>query len=737
MPKDAKDDEVSGESAAGGGVGRRRFLTYLVAAPTLTVAVRLGLDLAAPGTAEALTSPPSVPNVIDLGDALILAGSLTAYDLCLEITTDSRVAVQLPRVEVGQGITTTVAMLVAEELDARLVDVDVALCDADPEVLFNQMTAASNSVRSLYTPMRTVAAAARARLVTAAAQQWNLPASTLTTKDTAVIAPDGRTASYGSLTAAAATVVLPAVSAAPKGPSQFTVIGQPTTRIDAHEIVTGAAKYAMDLDVPGAMPTVVARPPTINGTVATVDSSVASGMPGVVAITQIPTGIAVTAETFDQAFKARDALSITWNDGPIAALSDADIRNLLRAATLPLTVPPLFSLHVDGEFDFAFVSHAPMEVLGAVADVRADEAEIWFASKSPVVALQTIAAAIGLPEDAVTVHVVRGGGSFGRRLFFDAALEAAQVSKAIGQPVKLMWSRSDDIRHGRMRPASHHKIRATYLLGSVLTYEHHVATVKTDFRHGLGEALTAAGFAITGAGPSEVVFTLTESVPYNFGVATELLTEVPLDMHTGSWRSVYSGLVAVADEIMVDEIAGKLGQDPVTFRRSTLSSARAKAVLNTVASAGSWGRAMPAGTAQGVAIHEEFKSCVACLVEIDTTNAATGPRVTKAVVAADVGRAVNPRGLEAQLMGATVDGISLTLQAGLHIDDGAVRESSFSDFHYARMRHTPREFEVHILPPTGDPGGAGELAFPAAAAAVANAYARATGTKPRSFPLSG
>ncbi|WP_394832603.1 molybdopterin-dependent oxidoreductase [Pendulispora rubella] len=715
-----------------GSIGRRRFLTYLVAAPILTVACKAEVETA-PAAEEATLG---VPDIVDLGDALILAGALTAWNLSIEIDTANRVRVKLPRAEVGQGITTTAAMIVAEELDAQLTDVEVALSDAQPEILFNQLTGASNSVRSLYGPMRAVAAAARARLVTAAAARFDVPAHTLVTKDTQVIAPDGRTATYGSLSEDAARVLLPAVSAAPKDPSTFSVIGQPTTRIDAREIVTGQAKYAMDLDVPGAMPTVVARAPTIKGTVASFDASAARGMPGVIAIAQIPNGIAVTAETFDQAIKARDALRITWDDGPVAGLSDGDIRGMLASAALPLT-PPLLAAHVDAEFDFAFVSHAPMEVLAAVADVRDGKAEVWCSSKSPIVAQQTIAASIGLPQSAVTLHVVRGGGSFGRRLFFDGALEAAQISKAIGRPVKLMWTRSDDTKHGRMRPMSHHKLRATHALGAVLTYEHRIAAVKTDLTHGLGEALTAVGFKLLGGVPNQLFFLLTEKVPYNFGLSSQLLSEVPLEMNTGSWRSVYSGFVAVANEIMVDEMARALGKDPAAFRRATLSSSRSKAVLDKVTSAGNWGRAMPPGTAQGIGLHEEYKSCVACLVEIDTTGS-SGPRVTKAVVAADVGRAVNPRGLEAQLMGATVDGISVTLQAGLHIDNGAVRESSFSDFHYARMRDTPRHFEVHILPPTtGEPGGAGELGYPAAAAAVANAYARATGTTPRRFPITG
>jgi isoquinoline 1-oxidoreductase beta subunit len=368
--------------------------------------------------------------------------------------------------------------------------------------------------------------------------------------------------------------------------------------------------------------------------------------------------------------------------------------------------------------------------------VRGDGAELWLASKTPVAAQAAVASAIGLPQSAVQVHVIRGGGSFGRRLFFDPAIEAAQISQASRLPIKLLFTRADDMHHGRMRPASHHRIRATHFLGSVVSYEHRVATAPLDLRHGLGEALSAAGAQILPGGFSQTVFHLSQNSPYEFGGESYLLNEVPIDVPTSSWRSVYSGTVAVADEIMVDEIARRLGADPAAFRRSTLTSARMRAVLDRVVSAGRWGRAMPRGTAQGIGMHEEYKSCVACLVEIDTRTP-TAPRVTKAVVAADVGRCVNPRGLEAQLAGVTIDGLSVTLYAGNHIDDGAVRESSYGDFRWARMRQSPPKIEVHILPPTGEPGGAGELGYPAAAAAVANAYARATGTSPRRFPIIG
>ncbi|MER7703967.1 molybdopterin cofactor-binding domain-containing protein [Kitasatospora sp. NPDC097605] len=736
------------------GTARRRFLTYLLAAPTLTVAARAGLDAAAPtaaraaeaagapaaGSPAAAPSPllglPGIPDIVDLGQALQVAGLPTAHLLVLEITAAGRAVLHLPRLEVGQGLTTTVAMMVAEELDARLADVDVPLSDSRPDLLFNQLTGASNSVRTLYDPVRAVAAAARARLVTAAARHWSLPAGTLRTADSAVLAPDGRRVGYGDLAAAAAAIAVPAVPATPKPAEQRRVIGRPTGRIDARDIVTGRAMYAGDLAVPGAVPTVVARPTTINGTLATLDASAARAMPGVLGVVTIPSGVAVLAETFDQALRARDALRTSWHPGPVAALSDADIRKRLRDAHAPFLVPPL-TPYVDGEFDFAFVNHAPMEVLTAVADVRPNRAELWFAAQTPIVAQQTIAAELGMPQEAVTVHVVRGGGSFGRRLFYDAALEAARISRAAGRPVKLMWTRNDDMRHGRMRPATHHRIRATYGLGQVLGYEHRAATVRTDFGHGLGEALTAAGFQLQLAGLSvaQAFFLLSQNNPYDLGIPTQVLSEVPLDIPTGSWRSVYSGTVRVADEIMVDELARRLGQDPVAFRRARVRETAGRAVLDTVARAGRWGRAMPPGHAQGVGYHAENGGRTAYLVELDASEPAQ-PRVTKAVIAAGLGTVINPTGLEAQLTGALIDGISVILQAGNHIDRGTVREGSYGDFHYARQKHSPPVVEIHLLPPSGPPGGAGELGVPAASAAVANAYARATGTGPRSFPIN-
>jgi isoquinoline 1-oxidoreductase beta subunit len=696
----------------------------------LTVAAS---SVIAPGTAHAVVpSPPQPGDLVDLGD-VILAVTKQNQDLfVLEVTPENRVVFRVPRAEVGQGITTAAAIMVAEEIDARLVDVDVPLEDARQDLGTAQSTGGSSSVRSLWDPVRSIAAEARARLVTAAAERWDVPADSLTTRDTAVWAPDGRSATYGSLTEAAAQVDEPAVSTDPKSASEYRLIGTATTRIDARSIVTGAAKYALDVDVEGALPTVVIRPPTLKGKVQAYDASAALNMPGVVAVTELPSGVAVSAKTFGQALKAGSAVEVTWGAGTVDGVSDEDIESRLTAAIPPMTPAPPLTQKLDATFSFAFVNHAPMEVGSAVADVQSDSATVWVASKSPTGAQSAVANAVGLSVDQVTLHVMRAGGSFGRRIYHEPAVEAARVSKAIGHPVKLMWTRNDDMRHGRVRPRSHHQLRAVHLAGEVLSYEHRASCVELDLGSGTGQALIDAGYVSPTIGAA--FFNISQVCPYNFGVVTESLNEVSYDMPTATWRSVYSAQARTAEEILVDEIAKALGKNPVEMRRTFLKTDKARAVLDKVASEGNWGRAMLPGTAQGVALHGEYRSIAACLVEIDCRG--SNPRVTKAVMALDVGRQINPSGVRAQAMGSLIDGISTVLLAGNHLDNGAFKEGSFSDFKYARQADAPLTCDVHLVGGTGEPGGVGELSVPAAAGAVANAYARATGKRPRNFPIN-
>jgi isoquinoline 1-oxidoreductase beta subunit len=733
------------------GTDRRRFLGYLLAAPTLVVAAQLGAETVHPQAAEAaIPSPPEPAELMDLGDALTLAARPTSNLISIKMNRDGTASFALPRAEVGQGITTAIAMLIAEELELPLDKVHITLADARPELVFNQFTGGSNTIRSMYDPVRTAAAIARERLLATAARQWNVPVSSLTVKDGVIRSASGRTATYGSLAVAAASARPAAVSARPKPESEFRLVGTPQNRIDAYEIVTGKKKFTLDLDVcPGAKPTMLRRPPTINGTVKSVQNMAAvTSMPGVTDVAVVSTGVAVRAETFGQCIDAVRALEVTWGPGSVDGESDDTVLRKLKAAAAPLAVPPRLTKSIDAEFVFAFASNSALETNNAIADVTPHHAEIWSGLKSPIDAQQTIAEKLGLPQDAVKVHVVEGGGSFGRKLFFDAALEAAEVSQKMGKPVKLMWHRTDDFRHGRAHPMCYSRIRANYALGNVVSYEQRHAGVATDFAHGLGEALTAtaAKLPVGGLGFSETVFELTQEVPYDFGATTQTLNEVPLKFHTGSMRDVYSPNVVCARELVVDRLAAEMGQDPVAFRRSFLKNARYRAVLDKLAEIGQWGKRMPAGTAQGVAVHTEFKGCVAVLVEIDcrpqTTgrrirDAVTGPRVTKAVMVVDVGRPINPRGLEAQMLGCLNDGIGLALTESLHIQNGLPLEGSWDNFFYTRQWNTPIDVRIVVMPTTtGHPGGAGELGVAGAFAAVACAYGRATGRMPTRFPIN-
>ncbi|MCX4745019.1 molybdopterin-dependent oxidoreductase [Kitasatospora sp. NBC_01287] len=732
-------------------VGRRRFLGYVLGAATLTVAAQLG-EAAVPERAEAaIPSLPEPSEVYDLNDLLTDAALPTANLISIQLNTDGTASFALPRAEVGQGVTTSSAMLIAEELDLPLDRVRVTLADARPELVFNQLTGASNTTLATFTPIRVAAAIARQRLLQAAALQLGVAVSTLTTSAGVITSAAGVSIGYGELAVAAASAGTVQVSVSLKPAARFGVIGTPQNRIDALDAVTGRKQFAMDLSVPGALPTMLCRPPTINGTVGAVGNLAAvQAMPGITDVVAVATGVAVRGQTFGQCIDAVRALQVTWGPGTAEGTSDATVLQELQAAELPLVVPPLplLTQAVDARFTFHFASNSALEPNCAIADVRADRAEIWGALKAPIVAQELIAAALGLLPTQVTVHVTQGGGSFGRKLFHDAALEAALVSRAMGKPVKLMWHRTDDFRQGRAHPMSTSRVRATYSLGNVVSFEQRHTSVATDFGHGVGEILTSLvdKLPVTNLAFSETMFALTQQTPYEFGVTTQLLSEVDHGFNTGSMRGIYSPNVRCAQELVVDQLAAAMGQDAYRFRRQFLKDDRARAVLDQVAQAGDWGRAMPAGTAQGIAVHPEYHGFVAVLAEIDCTpatvgrqvqDAYTGPRVTKVVCAVDVGLAVNPRGLEAQMMGGIMDGIAVTLSSSLHLRNGQFLEGSWDNYFYTRQWNVPPELQIIVMPPTtGIPGGAGELAVAGAMAAVACAYGRATGGMPTSFPIN-
>jgi isoquinoline 1-oxidoreductase beta subunit len=738
------------------GLGRRSFVGYVIGGTTLVAAADFAL---ASAPAEgAIPTLPGVAELYDLNDFLTDAARPTANLVTITINDDGTASFALPRSENGQGITTSTAMIIAEELELPIDKVEVTLADARPELLFNQLTGGSNTTISTYTPIRVAAAIAKGALLEAAAILLGDEVDKLIAKGGIIQAPSGATATYGELAGRAASRETKRVEVQLKETGRFRVIGTGQPRIDARDAVTGRKVFTTDLQIADALPTMVCRAPTLNGTVKNLVNGVAIlEMPGVEDVAIVDTGVAVRARTFGQCIDAIREMDVEWNPGPVAGLSDEDIVAELRRAEIPL--PTLAELgldklgvleSVDADFTFYFRSNSAMDTNSAIADVRPDRAEIWAGLKSPITAQARIADAVGLPQSKVKVHVMQGGGSFGRRLFFDGALEAAKISKAMGKPVKLMWHRADDARVGRGHPMATSRVRALYSGKQVLGFIQSHTSIETDFRHGLGELITANVADLpTGLGNlgfSETVFTLTQEVPYNFGAVLQTLIETDDRFNTGSMRNIYSPDVRAAGELVVDQLAARFGMDPYQFRRKHLRNARTLAVLDKVAQVGGWGRPLPPGTAQGIAIHKEYKGTSACLVEIDcrpetvhrqVRDGVTGPRVMKAVFAIDVGLPINPRGLEAQMQGGINDGIALALTSSMHLRDGHFLEASWDNYFYTRQWNTPASVEVIVMPETtGVPGGAGEAGVAASFAAVACAYARATKSMPAYFPIN-
>jgi isoquinoline 1-oxidoreductase beta subunit len=749
-------DAVTGGTPAAeqsaGGVTRRRMLGYLIAAPTLVAAARWA------DPAEAAVPTIQLSDSFDLSDLLNQAAAATANLVSVRVNSDGTASFDLHRAEVGQGITTATAMIIADEMDIPIDRVKITLADARPELLFNQLTGGSNSMHSIFTPVRTAAATARGQLMQAAAGQLGVSVTELTARNGVITARDGRSATFGSLARKAAVKRSAVVTPQLKTRAALQIIGTDQRRIDAPAIVRGKKPFAMDLDVADALPTMVCRPPTINGKALGIRNAAAvKSMPGITDVAIIPHstyvagGVAVRGKTFGQCIDAVRALQVSWGAGTAQGKSDASVLGDLKNAELPLT-PALPGKSVEEVFTFRFRPGDPLETNCAIADVRSNSAEIWSCCKSPIHVQGLIAATIlKMPLARVKLHVTEGGGSFGRHLFADAAYEAAAISKVLRKPVKLMWARTDNFRQGRVHPMATSRVRMTYSGSNVLALDQRHTSVATDFSHGFGDAITAVDAQLPLQNLlqfSTTIFSLTQKIPYNFGVVTQLLNEVYdiQTFNTSSVRNIYSPDVRTASELVIDRVAEEMGKDRLAFRREFAKDDRMRAVLDKLAQEGGWGRSLPAGVAQGVAIHDEYKGRAACIVEVDTRpetvnrkieKAYTGPRVTKVVYVVDVGLPINPMGLRAQMMGGIMDGIGQVLSYSLHLKDGYFLEGSWDDAHYTRQWNMPPELQVIVMPQTtNDPGGAGEFGVAATMAATACAYRKATGTMPTQFPIN-
>src|SRR5437588_8920618 len=444
----------------------------------------------------------------------------------------------------------------------------------------------------------------------------------------------------------------------------------------------------------------------------------------------IPEAVAITAETTGIAKKAKNALKVKWSAGPMDQMSDAQIDDVLNGIIDKVSSP---GEGLDATFRWPYVPHAPMQENAALADVRKDSAEIWGSDQIPNTGQRHVAETLGMKVEQVKYNCVPGGGAFGRHLFHDEIVMVAQISQRVGKPIKLQWLREEGIKNGRCRPVPIHHVKATVSNGDVVSFEHRMACPEMDLRHGLGDVATGYVTEYNNEGACQYFFTHTQKLPYKFGPTAITLKQRLLAKPTAAWRVVYSGQVHSVDEIVIDELARMLGKDEFEYRMEMLDSDRHRAVLEKAAHEAGWGKKLPAGVAQGIGMHDEYKSIVAYIMEVDTRP--KEPRMTRCTIAVDNGYCVNPKGTESSLLGQAMDGFSLVYRAGLHVDNG--RESNFHDYKWSRMFDSAPEMSVHILPTSNvTPGGVGELGVPAAAGAAANAWARATGKQPRNFPLN-
>ena len=678
-------------------------------------------------------------------------------DAWIRIAPDGIVTVMVDRAEMGQGISTSLPMLVAEELDADWSKVRYEFAPAN-EAYYNplmkiQATGGSTAIRAAWKPLREAGAKARALLIAAAARRWGVEAAACETEPGVVVhRSSGRRAAYGTLVGLAAREALPATVVL-KDPAKFILIGKPVARLDLHSKVTGRARYGTDVQPENALVALVARCPVFGGKLESVDPAAALKVPGVKHVVTISSGAAVVADGFWAAKQGRDRLVIRWNEGPGAAWDDAATdREFERALAADgrlarTTGDPAAggATTVEATYQVPFLAHATMEPMNCTADVRNDGVTIWVPTQFQAApsfmagggARGVAASVAGVGLDKTTVRTTHLGGGFGRRSELDMVREAVETSKAVRRPVRLMWTREDDTQHDFYRPAARHHALATLdQSGRPVSWKHRVAcqSILAKFMPGfLPEWAThLAGPLKGGIDPSGVegVADLPYAVPNVEVRYHQTKTPVPV----GYWRSVGHTHTAFAVESFIDELAASAKQDPLAYRRSLLAgSPRLLGVLDLVAEKAGWGSPLAAGRFRGVAVHESFASYVAEVAEIEIVEGAI--KVRRVVAAIDCGTVINPDTVKAQVEGAIVYGLSAALMGRISIVAGRAKQSNFHDYPVLRMADMP-VVEVHIVPSTADPTGVGEPGTPPIAPAVANAVFAATGHRLRTLPLS-
>ncbi|MFZ3214673.1 MAG: xanthine dehydrogenase family protein molybdopterin-binding subunit [Candidatus Acidiferrales bacterium] len=721
---------------AAGGVKRRDFLK---SGASLTGCLLIGAYI--PEWASASTSAsasasasthPQTPQTF-------------APNAFVRIGADESVTVISNHSEMGQGIYTSLPMLLAEELEADWTKVRVEPAPVDPvynhTVFGIMMTGGSTTTSSEYDRFRKMGAMARIMLISAAAQMWNVDPQTCRAENGYVIhPPSGRRASQGSLVEAASKVE-PPKDIPLKDPKDFKIIGKPLHRLDTPSKTNGSAQFGLDVYIPGMLTAVVARAPVFGGKVVSFDAEKARAVPGVVNVVQVPSGVAVIATGFWPAKLGRDKLEINWDDGPGAVLSTVEMRRdfaamsktpgvVARKVGDPATALAGAAKTITAEYEVPYLAHAPMEPLNAVVDLRADSCEIWTGTQFQTGERATAARVSGLKPEQIQVHTTLLGGGFGRRAnpSCDFVTEAVQVAKAAKAPVKVVWTREDDIRGGWYRP---------------MWYDH--------FSAGLDASGNPVAWMHTIVGQSIMDGTMFEKFTVKDGVdstsvegAADILYGIPnlqVDLHSPKnvvpvqwWRSVGHSHTGFSVEAFLDEVAHAGGKDPYQLRRALLANQpRMLAVLDLAAEKANWGSPLPAGRARGIATHFSFDSYVAQVAEVSVEADGT-VRVHRVVAAVDCGRVVNPNTVKAQLEGGIVFGLTAALKTEVTLDKGRVQQRNFHDYPMVRMFESP-QVEVYIVPSTVKPSGVGEPGVPPVAPAVANAIFAATGKRLRRLPI--
>jgi isoquinoline 1-oxidoreductase beta subunit len=673
----------------------------------------------------------------------------------IRIAPDSSVTVLINKLEFGQGVFTSMAMLIAEELECdwnkvRAEHAPAAQVYAHPSFGI-QMTGGSDSIASSYTQFRVIGASARLMLVQAAAAQWKAPLDKIDTKDGVAIEIGGqkRRATYGALAEAAMKLPVPAKAPIKANVADFKLLGKPVRRIDSREKVNGSARFGIDQMPANCRVAVVARAPVFGGSVESFDATRAKAVKGVQAVVQVPTdrggsGVAVIAGSFWPAKTARDALDIKWTL-PAGVSSDAQLAQFRQ-----LAAQPGLSARADGnaeaiksaartlsaEFEFPYLAHAAMEPLNATVDLKADAMTIWCGSQFQTVDQLLAAQAAGLKPEQVNLVTTLAGGGFGRRAnpASDYVVETVQVAKAmkaagIDAPVKVIWTREDDMRGGYYRPLHVHRVSVgTDAKGLPSAWQHTIVGQSIVKGTAFEKFLVKDG----------VDHTITEGVtdtPYTLPNMRVSVHHPEVNVPVLWWRSVGHTHTAFVMETLIDELAVAAKQDPIAYRLALLDAkhARHRAVLTTVRDRSGWGKTpVPKGRARGVAVHESFGSVCAHVVEVSVDK--NQIRVHKVTSAIDCGTTVNPLTIEAQVQGALVYGLSAALHERITLKDGRVEQGNFTDFPILRISEMP-EVSVHIVPSTNKPSGVGEPGTPPIAPAVANAVAALTGKRLRKLPF--